>query len=86
MPDLPSGTVIFLFTDLEDSTRLRERQADAMRAALARHSDLLRPPVEKHHGHVFKTAGDAFCVVFQSAADGLAAALDEPRASRSPCG
>jgi class 3 adenylate cyclase len=39
---LPSGTVTFLFTDLEVSTRLWERQPDAMRGALARHDVILR--------------------------------------------
>ena len=39
MPDLPTGTVTFLFTDLEGSTRLWEEQPEAMRAALARHED-----------------------------------------------
>src|SRR5437764_30697 len=41
MPDLPSGTVTFLFTDLEGSTRLWDEHPDAMRAALLQHDDLL---------------------------------------------
>ncbi len=76
MPDLPSGTVTFLFTDLEGSTQLWERQPEVMRGALARHDSLLRQAVEKHRGHVFKTGGDAFCVAFQSASEALAAALE----------
>jgi class 3 adenylate cyclase len=76
MPDLPTGTVTFLFTDLEGSTQLWESQPEAMRTALTRHDDLLRRAVETHHGYVFKTGGDAFCVAFQSASDALAAGLE----------
>jgi predicted ATPase/class 3 adenylate cyclase len=75
MSGLPTGTVTFLFTDLEGSTRLWEEHAEAMRAAVARHDELVRNAFERHHGHVFKTGGDAFCVAFQSAPDALAAAL-----------
>jgi hypothetical protein len=53
--DLPTGTITFLFTDLEGSTRLWERDAEAMRAALARHDALLRRAFESQGGHVFKT-------------------------------
>nr|MBA3451111.1 hypothetical protein [Chloroflexia bacterium] len=52
MADLPSGTVTFLFTDIEGSTRLWERDAAAMRTAVARHDTLLRDAVTAHHGHV----------------------------------
>jgi predicted ATPase/class 3 adenylate cyclase len=75
MPDLPTGTVTFLFTDLEGSTRLWEQHPEAMRAAVSRHDELLREAFEAHHGHVFKTVGDAFCVAFGAAPDALAAAL-----------
>ena len=47
----PSGTVTFLFIDIEGSTRLWEEQPEAMRAALARHDELLRTAVEVHSGH-----------------------------------
>ncbi|HEY7461349.1 MAG TPA: adenylate/guanylate cyclase domain-containing protein, partial [Gemmatimonadota bacterium] len=73
--DLPTGTITFLFTDLEGSTRLWERDAEAMRAALARHDALLRRAFESQGGHVFKTGGDAFCVAFLRTSDALAAAL-----------
>ena len=53
MPELPSGTVTFLFTDLEGSTRLWEEHPEAMRAALARHDEILRDAIEKHGGVVF---------------------------------
>lgn len=77
---LPGGTVTFLFTDIEGSTKLWEEHVEAMRAALARHDNLLRVAISVHGGHVFKTAGDAFHAVFSTAADGLAAALDAQRA------
>ena len=57
---LPIGTVTFLFTDIEGSTRLWEETPDGMKLALARHDSLLRAAIETNGGHVFKTAGDAF--------------------------
>jgi predicted ATPase/class 3 adenylate cyclase len=77
---LPSGTVTFLFTDIEGSTRLWERHPEAMRTALARHDALLRQAIESRGGHVFKTVGDAFCAVFSSAPDAARASLDAQRA------
>jgi TolB-like protein/Flp pilus assembly protein TadD len=77
---LPTGTVTFLFTDVEGSTRLWEAHAPAMRAALARHDALLRDCIDGHHGRVFKTGGDAFCAAFHTAPDALAAALEAQRA------
>ncbi len=60
MVGLPSGTVTFLFTDIEGSTRLWEEHPDAMRDALARHDDIVRDAVEAHGGYVFTTTGDGF--------------------------
>jgi TolB-like protein/class 3 adenylate cyclase/Tfp pilus assembly protein PilF len=77
---VPTGTVTFLFTDVEGSTRLWEAQHDAMRTALARHDALLRKEIVAHGGYIFKTAGDAFCAAFATAPDALAAALDAQRA------
>jgi len=57
LAELPTGTVTFLFTDLEGSTRLWEEHPEAMRAALARHDEILRDAVEKREGHVVKTTG-----------------------------
>ena len=57
MAELPSGTVTFLFTDIEGSTRLWEEHPDAMRDALARHDELLREAIETHSGYVVKTTG-----------------------------
>ena len=82
-PALPSGTVTFLFTDIEGSTRLWATQHDAMRASLARHDALLREHIEAHGGHVFKTAGDAFCASFATATSAVEAALAAQRALRT---
>jgi predicted ATPase/class 3 adenylate cyclase len=75
MPDLPGGTVTFLFTDIEGSTRLWENAPDAMRVAMARHDALMRTVIATHRGSVFKTIGDAFCAAFHTASDALNAAL-----------
>jgi predicted ATPase/class 3 adenylate cyclase len=75
----PTGTVTFLFTDIEGSTRMWEKNAPAMQAALARHDTLLRLAIEQQGGYVFKTVGDAFCCAFPTAADALEAALDAQR-------
>lgn len=77
---LPTGTVTLLFTDIEGSTRLWEAHEAVMHTALARHDELLRHWIQAHHGRVFKTAGDAFCAVFATAADAVAAALEAQRA------
>ena len=74
--ELPSGTVTFLFTDLEGSTRLWEEHPDAMRLVLARHDAILRDAVAVHDGYVVKTTGDGFHAAFATAADALGAALD----------
>ena len=71
----PTGTVTFLFTDIEGSTRLWEKFPDAMRPALARHDALLRVSIEDHGGFVFRTLGDAFCAAFATAPDAFRAAL-----------
>jgi predicted ATPase/class 3 adenylate cyclase len=73
---MPTGTVTFLFTDLEGSTALWERHPDAMRAALARHDELLAGAIEGHGGYVVKTTGDGFLAAFASAPDAVAAAID----------
>ena len=80
MPDLPSGTVTFLFTDIEGSTQLWEQYPEAMTHALARHDATLRDAIEARGGHVFKTVGDAFYAVFTAAPAAVAAALAAQRA------
>jgi predicted ATPase/class 3 adenylate cyclase len=74
--ELPSGTVTFLFTDIEGSTARWEQQPEAMRIALARHDALLRAAIREHDGYVVKTMGDAFHAAFSRAPDAVAAALD----------
>jgi predicted ATPase/class 3 adenylate cyclase len=75
----PTGTVTFLFTDIEGSTKLWEHDAPAMQAALVRHDEILRRAIEGDGGHVFKTVGDAFCSAFSTAPDALEAALEAQR-------
>ena len=79
MASPPTGTLTFLFTDIEGSTRLWERDSSAMQAALARHDEILRRAIEEHGGYVFKTVGDAFCCAFPTAPDALEAALETQR-------
>src|SRR5438067_11406408 len=74
-PSPPTGTVTFLFTDIEGSTRLWEQYPDPMRHALAQHDHLLREAIENHGGEVFKTFGDQCCAVFSTAPAAMAAAL-----------
>jgi predicted ATPase/class 3 adenylate cyclase len=76
MAALPSGTVTFLFTDVEGSTRLWDEHAQEMSAAVARHDELLRRAVGSHGGQVVKTTGDGCYAVFASAHDAVGAALD----------
>ena len=80
MSALPSGTVTFLFTDIEGSTRLFQQHPDAMKVALARHNVLLQDAVGAHRGHVFHALGDGFCTVFEHADDAFTAALMAQRA------
>ena len=75
MPELPSGTVAFLFTDVEGSTRLLERQPEAYRTAIARHHTMLGEAVKHNRGAVFETVGDAVYAAFASPRDAVAAAL-----------
>jgi predicted ATPase len=76
MPELPSGTVTFLFTDIEGSTRLLHELGDAYADALAGHRRLLRDAFARHGGVEVDTQGDAFFVAFGRAWDALAAAAE----------
>ncbi len=80
MPELPTGTVTFLFTDIEGSTTRWEHHPDAMRTALARHDSLLRQTITGHNGYVFKMVGDAVYTAFAIPADAVAAAVAAQRA------
>jgi predicted ATPase/class 3 adenylate cyclase len=77
---LPRGTVTFLFTDIEGSSKLWEQHPQAMPVALARHEAMLRSSIEAHGGMVFKTVGDAMCAAFARAPAALSAALSAQRA------
>src|SRR5215472_1228618 len=77
---LPTGTVTFLFTDLEGQTPLWEERPELMRAALARHDALLRQAVGAQGGQVVKMTGDGLHAAFARAPDALAAALAAQRA------
>src|SRR5919112_3108876 len=57
MASPPTGTLTFLFPDIEGSTRLWENNAPAMQAALARHDEILRSAIEERGGYVFNTVG-----------------------------
>src|SRR5437016_4842535 len=78
--ELLSGTVTFLFTDIQGSTKLWQEFPEAMPAALARHHAILNQAIATRHGYVFQIIGDAFHAAFHLAADGLNAALDAQRA------
>ena len=73
MAELPSGDVTFLFTDVEGSTRLWERDPAAMWAAIARHNAILGEAIASHGGHHFKTIGDAFQAAFHDPLSGVRA-------------
>jgi predicted ATPase/class 3 adenylate cyclase len=75
----PTGTLTFLFTDIEGSTRLWDLDAPAMQAVLASHDEVIRWAIEDHGGYVFKTMGDAFCAAFPTGPDALECALDTQR-------
>ncbi len=75
----PSGTVTFLFTDIEGSTRRWEDDADAMRTALAVHDEVLRSAIENCGGWLFKHTGDGVCAAFASARAAIDAAVAAQR-------
>src|ERR687884_512565 len=76
MRQLPAGTVTFLFTDIEGSTRLLQELGDSYAEALAEHRRILREAFRRHGGIEVDTQGDAFFVAFARAADALAAAAE----------
>ncbi|HEY5578746.1 MAG TPA: adenylate/guanylate cyclase domain-containing protein [Acidimicrobiia bacterium] len=73
---LPTGTVTFLFTDIEASTKLLERVGDAYAQLLETHAALIRGAVAAAGGVEVSTEGDAFFVAFRSAKGGAAAAAE----------
>ena len=75
-PELPTGTVTFLFTDIEGSTRLLRELGDGYPGVLAEHRRALREAWRRHEGVEVDTQGDAFFVAFARASDAVVAAAD----------
>lgn len=80
MGQAPSGTVTFLFTDIEGSTVLWDRSPQLMGAALGRHDELVRSAIEQHEGFVFASTGDGFAAAFDTPASAVHAAVAAQRA------
>jgi predicted ATPase/class 3 adenylate cyclase len=80
MPPRPTGTVTFLFTDIEGSTRLWEQQGATLWPAFIRHEAVVRAQCAAHGGWVYKQVGDGFQVAFQTAPAALTAAVAIQRA------
>jgi predicted ATPase/class 3 adenylate cyclase len=79
MADLPTGTVTFLFTDIEGSTRLLQELGDGYQAVQDHHGELVREAIGAHGGHEIRTEGDSFFVTFRSATGAVRAATDAQR-------
>jgi len=75
----PTGTVTFLFTDIEGSTKLAQGHPNKWESLQARHHAILQSAIESHNGFVFQIIGDAFCAAFHTAGDGLNAAIESQR-------
>lgn len=77
--DLPIGTVTFLFSDIEGSTRMLQELGDAFRPVLERHNAIVHEAAAMHRGRIVKNEGDGFFVAFQSANDALSSAVEIQR-------
>lgn len=75
MDHFPTGNVTFLFTDIEGSTRLAQKDNDAYLDALALHHEILYEVIDSNKGFVFKIIGDSFCCAFNSSEDAVNAAV-----------
>jgi predicted ATPase/class 3 adenylate cyclase len=75
-PSLPSGTVTFLYTDIEASTKLAKEYGSVWEALINRHHAILRANIERHHGYIFQVIGDAFCAAFHTAEEALRVAVE----------
>ena len=76
MPSPPTGTVTFLFTDIEGSGRLWRDHRESMSIALARHDEIVRGAIESNRGYVFSTGGDGFAAAFSRARDAIRSAAE----------
>jgi class 3 adenylate cyclase len=81
--NLPSGTVTFLFTDIQGSAALWERFPEPMRVALEQHNAILNESIAAHGGTVYKVIGDAFQAAFPVAQQAVLAAIAIQRALAS---
>jgi predicted ATPase/class 3 adenylate cyclase len=74
--NIPSGNVTFLFTDIEGSTKLAQKNSVSYIPGLDKHDKILSEVIQSNKGFVFKTVGDAFCCAFENSNDAVRAALD----------
>src|SRR5215212_3501508 len=79
MTNIPSGTVTFLFTDIEGSTKIAQEHPDQWETLRERHHAILQSAMDLHNGYVFQIIGDAFCAAFHSTNDGIRAAIEAQR-------
>jgi predicted ATPase/class 3 adenylate cyclase/DNA-binding CsgD family transcriptional regulator/tetratricopeptide (TPR) repeat protein len=77
---IPSGTVTFMFTDVEGSTKLWEAEPELMTIALRRHDEIMQAAIESARGYVFKTVGEAFCAAFSTSRAAVEATLSAQQA------
>ena len=76
MSSLPSGTVTFLFTDIEGSTRLSQEYPEEMPALLARHNEILDQAIMNHNGYIMRIVGDSYSAAFHNGRDAVDSALE----------
>ncbi len=79
MPELPTGTVTFLYTDIEGSTHLLQQLGPRYSDVLSHHHQILREAIARWNGYEVNTQGDSFFVAFARASDALAAAVEAQR-------
>lgn len=74
--EIPSGTVTFLFTEIEESARLAQEFPESYQSELQKHDSILAECIECNNGFVFKNVSGAFCVSFNNAVDAIKAAVE----------
>lgn len=79
MNNIPSGTVTFLFTDVEGSTVLAQSNQELLNSALSWHNEILSKSFQFYSGFIFRTVGDAFCCAFANASEAVSAAVEAQR-------
>ncbi len=75
MNNYPTGTVTFLFTDIEGSTKLAQEYPDQWDTLRDHHDAIMQSAIEAHNGYAFQIIGDSFCAVFHTAGDALRTAV-----------